>query len=233
MPVLSVVIPAYNEEHYLPRCLAALGRQQTRYPYEVVVSDNGSTDRTAAIASAHHVRMVVEPHKGYSRAVKAGIGASRAPWVALIDADTVVPPLWVERIASLFEGNQEVVCVGGPGMFYDGPWYIRQALRILNAVVMRLFIAQPAGFNMAFRASAYKKIAHLVCDTDLQWDRHVVLLLRRLGAVRFTPLLAVSMSSRRWRSLPIVAQEAMKRLVNAASLAVCNRPIFRTFEDYR
>ena len=58
-PLVSVVIPAYNEEKYLPACLEALSRQTFR-DFEVVVVDNNSTDRTAEIARSLGARVVHE-----------------------------------------------------------------------------------------------------------------------------------------------------------------------------
>ena len=124
MPVTltSVVIPAYNEEQYLGRCLAALARQT--YPadrFEVIVVDNGSTDTTAEIARRYGgVRVITKPRKGVARARQAGFAAARGAVIASTDADTVVPPFWVARIAEYFRADPALGAVYGPVYWPDG-----------------------------------------------------------------------------------------------------------------
>ena len=86
---LSLVMPCLNEERTVGICvrkaqaaLAALGR-----PGEVIVADNGSTDRSVEIARAEGARVVSQPVKGYGAALQAGIEASRGRIVVLGDAD--------------------------------------------------------------------------------------------------------------------------------------------------
>lgn len=67
---VSVIIPAYNEEQALPLVLQELPRSQVS---EVIVVDNGSTDRTFAVAQAAQVKVVFEPRRGYGRACQAGV----------------------------------------------------------------------------------------------------------------------------------------------------------------
>ena len=58
--LISVVIPAYNEEESLPNTLDALVSQETRYPYEVVLIDNNSTDKTADIAKSYRHKINIK-----------------------------------------------------------------------------------------------------------------------------------------------------------------------------
>jgi glycosyltransferase involved in cell wall biosynthesis len=112
-PFVSVVVPARNAEDTIEDCLAAL--LATEYPEdrrEIVVVDNGSTDRTAAIAQSHPVRVVREPGRGVSRARNRGIAESSGEIVAFLDADCVVEPQWLAEIADPFE-DPEVGAVAG------------------------------------------------------------------------------------------------------------------------
>ena len=82
-PRIAVVIPALNEEKSLPLVLAALPKVD-----DIIVVDNGSTDRTAELAVAGGARVVSEPRRGYGSACLAGIAALREPdIVVFVDAD--------------------------------------------------------------------------------------------------------------------------------------------------
>lgn len=84
-PVVAVVIPALNEEQSLPLVLGELPRDLVD---DVVVVDNGSTDRTAAVAQAAGARVVPEAHRGYGAACLAGIAATtRADVLVFLDGD--------------------------------------------------------------------------------------------------------------------------------------------------
>jgi glycosyltransferase involved in cell wall biosynthesis len=95
---VGVVIPALNEERSLPLVLAALPHSLIE---EIVVVDNGSSDRTAAVAVEGGARVVHEPRRGYGSACLAGIAAlSDVDVVAFVDADYSDHP---EELALLLE----------------------------------------------------------------------------------------------------------------------------------
>ena len=86
LPV-TVVIPAWNRARELPAALASVARQ-TAQPAEVVVVDDGSTDRTAEVAAAHGARVVRhEENRGVSAARNSGIAAASHDWIAFVDSD--------------------------------------------------------------------------------------------------------------------------------------------------
>jgi glycosyltransferase involved in cell wall biosynthesis len=95
----SVVIPAYDEEAFLPNTLAVLGRAMAAVKRrgEVVVCDNNSKDRTAELARAAGARVVFEPVNQIARARNTGARAARAPWLVFLDADTRLPARLLER----------------------------------------------------------------------------------------------------------------------------------------
>jgi glycosyltransferase involved in cell wall biosynthesis len=85
---LSVVVPAFNEERLLPATLANL-LQVVPEPRELIVCDNNSTDRTAAIARAAGAAVVFEAENQISRARNRGAAAASGDWLLFVDADSL------------------------------------------------------------------------------------------------------------------------------------------------
>ncbi len=109
----SIVIPAFNEEHYIGATLKALRRAMTPLPYEgeIIVTDNRSTDRTPEIARKFGARVVYEPVNQISRARNTGAAHASGRLLVFVDADTLVPPTLLRTvIARLNNGT-----VGGGG----------------------------------------------------------------------------------------------------------------------
>ncbi len=115
----SIIIPAYNEEAHLPGTLASVKAAMAMVPEpgEVVVVDNNSTDRTAAVAQENGARVVFEPINQISRARNAGAKAAQGAWFVFLDADTLLPAgLLVRAIENLRSGH---IAGGGALMEMD------------------------------------------------------------------------------------------------------------------
>src|SRR5438067_8932857 len=118
---VTVVVPAFNEEKYLADCLESLLAQTySKWLTEIVVVDNASTDRTAAIAAGYGVRILREERKGAAFARQTGFIAASHELVAGIDADCVAPPDWLERIVAEFEAKPDLVGLSGRSDLLEG-----------------------------------------------------------------------------------------------------------------
>ncbi|MEX0744619.1 MAG: glycosyltransferase, partial [Phycisphaeraceae bacterium] len=113
-PRISVVVCTYNGSATLAECLDGLGRVD--YPdYEVIVVNDGSTDRTAEIARRFECRVVDVENGGLSRARNIGMKAASGPIVAYIDDDAWPDPQWLRHLAWTFL-HSDHVAVGGPNV---------------------------------------------------------------------------------------------------------------------
>lgn len=91
-PLVSVVIPAWNAERFLPATLESVFAQDHR-PLQVIVVDDGSTDGTAEVAARHpEVEVVRIAHAGVMAARNAGLARARGEFIALQDADDLWAP---------------------------------------------------------------------------------------------------------------------------------------------
>ena len=132
---LSIIVPAYNEQDYLPDCLEHLLAEVRRCPdpdaVEVLVVDNASVDATAEVARrVPGVRVVHEPNKGLTKARQAGLQAAAGELIGYVDADTRMPPGWIARVLRTFERHPGVVCVSGPYIYYDAKHWQRAMVRL-------------------------------------------------------------------------------------------------------
>jgi len=119
--LVSVIIPAYNEEKLIGSCLESLKNQDFgNGGYEVIVVDNNSTDRTVMVAKDFNVKIISEPRKGVSFAVRKGFAEAAGEIIATTDADTKVNPGWISNIYYTFSSNLETAIIGGKLIFYPG-----------------------------------------------------------------------------------------------------------------
>ncbi len=117
-PFVSVIVPALNEERTIRECIVSLLRMD--YPQErreILMVDNGSTDRTAEIIKSFPVRYLREERRGASYARNRGIEASKGEILAFTDADCVVTTGWLRELVRGFE-DEGVGSVEGETVAY-------------------------------------------------------------------------------------------------------------------
>lgn len=117
----SVIIPAYNEEQYLPRLLQSLEIARANYSgggqqIEVIVADNASTDATAEVASAHGARVVQVPKRRIGAARNGGARIARGELFCFIDADSAVHPRTFDAIDERMKTGQYIWGVTGASL---------------------------------------------------------------------------------------------------------------------
>jgi glycosyltransferase involved in cell wall biosynthesis len=111
-PLVSVIVPAYQAEAYIGEALASALAQEHR-ELEVIVVDDGSTDRTAEIAAAHGVKVIRQGNGGPAAARNAGLALARGELLAILDADDIWPPDRITRqVAHLREHPGDGMVMG-------------------------------------------------------------------------------------------------------------------------
>jgi glycosyltransferase involved in cell wall biosynthesis len=114
-PVISVIVPVWNEEKRIGQCIEALKRQSLRSDlFEIIVVDNGSTDSTAAVASNYAgVVLLHEPRPGSYTARNTGLAHARGEYVAFTDSDCIPQRDWLELGLSTVQGRADIGIVAG------------------------------------------------------------------------------------------------------------------------
>ncbi|MDE2188182.1 MAG: glycosyltransferase family 2 protein [Patescibacteria group bacterium] len=203
---LSVIIPAYNEENYIGKTLQAISAQDYA-DFEVIVVDNGSTDRTADIArSFANTKVISERQRGTSAARESGRREATGDIVVTLDADSIPPIDWLSRGAAYFS-DQKTVGVSGAQIYYDSGTFLRFGTLLIQRTfyVAASYIVQwfgvgavMIGGNSFMRASTLADIGGF----DIRFifwgdDTDIAKRLATRGKVVFDPSLSVLVSARR------------------------------------
>lgn len=180
---IAVIIPALNEEQAIGRVIEAVPASLAA---DIVVVDNGSTDRTAEVARAGGARVVFEPARGYGAACLAGIAALRGPEiVAFLDADfsddpallpELIRPIVEDRadfvIGSRMLGARERGALAAHARF--GNW--------LSGLILTHLYGQPTTDLGPFRGIRYETLLALeMADRGFGWTMEMQAKAARLG----------------------------------------------------
>ena len=208
MKKLSVVIPAYNEEKTIRKCLNSFVNQTTSASIEVIVVDNNSTDQTVAIAEEFRdkldLKIVHEQKKGRSPARKAGFEAAHGEIIFSTDADACVPKDWVQQLIEHFD-NPKISAVSGTCYIDDCSWRINTSFNIfqpLSMIFYRTFIGHfwLSGFNFAIRNDVYKKSGGFNPNLNIQEDTDLAMRVSKIGTIKFIRKPTVLFSGRRFKT---------------------------------
>ncbi len=112
LPSISVIVPCFNAERYIAATLRSV-LNQTRPPGEIIVVDNGSTDRSREIVESFGpvVRLIHEARRGASAARVAGAAAARGEALMFLDADDLIAPDTLEALARVLAKHTEAVAI--------------------------------------------------------------------------------------------------------------------------
>jgi glycosyltransferase involved in cell wall biosynthesis len=157
---VSIVIPAFNEERLLASSLQSIFSaceifRERAWPFEVIVCDNNSTDRTADIARAAGARVVFEAVNQISRARNAGAAAATGDWLIFVDADSTPSRELFAQVALLIK-NGDVLAGGSTVAFGQAALAPRLMLGLWN-VVSRV-TRWAAGSFMFCDAAAFRRV---------------------------------------------------------------------------
>ncbi|WP_292386224.1 glycosyltransferase [Methanoculleus sp. UBA430] len=200
--MISVVVPTYNEEQNIERCLQSLADQTVpRDSYEIIVVDGNSKDRTRELAEPLADRVFVQTSKRVGGARNDGAMAASGDIVATTDADCILPHDWVERIGRNF-AEKKIVQLYGTVYPIEGG--IRNHLSLLGANTFSRLgyhtrtIYFTLGCNTAFDREAFARAGMYRC-IDAGDDLEIAQRMRKLGKVYLDPGLKVGFSMRRYQ----------------------------------
>lgn len=204
-PLISIVIPAYNEQNYLPKSLKAVFNQDFKGKTEIIVVNNNSTDNTGKIAKSFRTKIIHEKKQGLIFAKQAGCQAAKGKIIAVLDADNIPNSSWLSTISNLLS-NKKISAVTGPYLIpQPAPWWARAHAALgayLINTIQAITNSSPHiwGGNVAFRNKHFKAFGGY--DTRFTFAADEVKLrkdLKKLGRIHHSNKLAVTSSTRRFK----------------------------------
>ena len=199
--MISVIIPAYNEEATIRRCLSALSSQTVpRSSYELIVVDGNSHDRTREIAAEYADLVFIQESERVSGARNDGFFRAKYDILATTDADSVVSHDWIEQILHSFKDPRVVLAFGPVTSIVDTPKNRQYVL--LFDILIRFGAATrmyyyTLGCNTIFRHDALIR-AGMYRIMDAGDDLEIATRMRKEGKVVFNPDMKVGFDFRRY-----------------------------------
>lgn len=205
--MVSVVIPAFNEENTIVNCLESFSRQTTREQFEIILVDNNSTDQTVKVAKSvpnlPQLRIIKELKKGRGAARAAGFKAAKGSIIFSTDADAIVPNNWIDGYYHYFE-DPEVVAVTGTALTINCSrttnafmnWFQPRSMKLYRLYAGHFWLT---GFNFAIRKDAYEKAGGFDPDLNAIEDVDLAARVNRVGKIVYSDEYPVQSSGRRFR----------------------------------
>jgi dolichyl-phosphate beta-glucosyltransferase len=190
-PYLSVIIPAFNEEHIIRSTLENVIEYLTeqKFDYEVIVVNDGSSDSTANISLSSKVKLKnIEENTGKGWAVKKGMLSAKGRYRLFMDADNSTSIEHFELMKPILESGSEIIIgsrrVKGAKIAVHQSWLRENLGRVFNLVV-RIVNGLPyrdtqAGFKL-FSNKAAEKIFKLQTLSGWAFDIELLLIANKLG----------------------------------------------------
>ncbi len=205
--MISVVIPAYNEEKTIQKCLESLVNQKTKRSFEVILVDNASTDKTVEISQKFKIhlnlRILHENKKGRGAARRTGFKAAAGDVIFSTDADTQVPSNWIDTFFTTLT-NSKAIAVTGNNRITDCSKTTNTIYNALQPVFMRGYRVLfghywLSGFSFAIYKDAYDKSGGFKYELISQEDIDLSFRVRKLGKIQYVGELPVVFSGRRYK----------------------------------
>lgn len=205
--MISVIIPTFNEEENIAQCLVSLSHQSMpRSEYEIIVVDGGSKDATCEIAKKYADLVFIQTSKKVGGARNDGVMAAKGDIIATTDADCILPPHWIKRIADDFK-DPAIVQVYGPvypieeGIGNQFSLFLANMFSRIGYYSKTFFYT--LGCNTAFRKDAFVSAGMYRC-IDAGDDLEIAMRLKDRGSIFFDERLKVGFSMRRYEKFGAV-----------------------------
>lgn len=237
---VSFIVPAYNEELVIARCIRSIHREAYRYSlinpsfsYEITVIDNNSSDRTLEIARDEAANVIVCFQQGVVYARQAGYQNSIYNILANIDADNIVPEGWLDNLKYL--EDRDIVCLSGPYRYLNQSSLVQFGVKLFYFFNRLIHHSLPSvlGGNFVVKKTALDRVGGY--DTTISFygeDTSTAKRLSKVGKIKLVPSMWVWADSRRLRNQGLI-NTVMMYVLNYFSIWLTNKPLHKEYKNYR
>lgn len=191
-PVVSIVMPVYNEERNLVQTLYSLSKLNLKYPTELIVVNNNSTDKTQYILDELNVQSLFNPKQGISFTRQMGLEAAKGKYHLCVDGDAVYHPEWLNEYVENLK-DSKVTVVYGPYSFIPQYGLHRRKFFALYEIITSGFYKirrrnkeyiNVLGFNFGFRTEDGRKVGGFNTSRPRWSDGWMAMTLQGLGTIK-------------------------------------------------
>lgn len=230
--LVSVIIPAYNEEKYLPATLQSIKSQQPEdFDYEVIVADAQSTDQTAQVGKDFGAKVISVPKLNPATARQKAVEQSKGEIICCVDADTQIPKNFLKLIAKEFRNDPQAVALTGiiEGLGRNPLFNFIYKWGNTFFSKLNFLLGRPGlqGQSFAFRKTAFKKIGGFNTSLHTGEDFDLGIRFSKIGKVKLTPYTFGFSSTRRFQEGPA---KAISRGFFSYLKVVWKIPFYKKFE---
>lgn len=139
-PLVSVVIPAWNEEEEILHTLISLANTNTKYATELLIIDNNSSDGTVNLIKHLGLKIFLETKQGVGHARTCGLHKAKGKFILTCDSDTLYPAGWITAMVEGMINNEQVYCVHGSYSFlpsHNTPRWQYAFYEIMSSIIIR------------------------------------------------------------------------------------------------
>ncbi len=205
-PLVSIVIPAFNEQSYLPAAIIAIRKSVlfSRFPAEVIVVDNNSSDATREIAEKLADKVYTEKKHVIAAVRNAGARHANGKYLIFVDADTIVPASLVrEFVHSLSKGAVVVSCAVMP---HPLNYFEKTIFGFLNFILRSSVFHGPAfsGNAVGYNRNVFEKLRGFDEKRHASEDHDLSNRASKYGKAVFLKRLIVLTSNRRIKNFGLI-----------------------------
>ena len=193
--MLSIIIPTFNEEKFLPHLLKSL-KEQTFKDFEIIVADNNSTDATRSIALKSGAKVINGGLPACGR--NNGAKVARGEWLLFLDADVILPPVFLEKaMTEIQEQNFSAAsCSVKPLSRRKIDKFLHGVVNLYFQMTKKIFPHAP-GFCIFAKKEAHQLIGGFNEKIKLAEDHNYILRISKIAKFDFLKSVKIPVSVRR------------------------------------
>mgnify|MGYP003291965729 CR=1 FL=1 len=191
-PLVSIIVPVYNTENYLPRCINSVLEQSYR-EWELLLVDDGSTDNSGTICDRYscadnRIRTIHQTNGGVSKARNTGIDNANGDWICFVDSDDTLPTDALYTMVNGISDNIDMVMGGYVEYDSDGKLSYAIAERICSTIsVEQAFMEFFKPHHYRYQGYICSKLfrSPIIKQTGLHFDNDIYFNEDRLFSIRY------------------------------------------------